>query len=355
MNVEQVRRFQNRRRSHLSVPELVEGVKSGDRASLARAITLVESARQEDQEKAHRVLEGLLKEQSSSIRVGITGVPGSGKSTFIEALGGYLTGVLGQKVAVLAIDPSSPVSGGSILGDKTRMAKLSSDPRAFIRPSPSGGSLGGVAWRTRETILLCEAAGFSNILVETVGVGQSETAVASMTDFFLLLMIPGAGDELQGMKRGIIEMTDLIAINKAEGENKVRADAAKQQYSSALHLFPAPLKGWKPRVVTCSALRHEGIADIWRTILLYREQMEQSGYFRKRRSEQARRAMHESIQHELLEHFLHDPEVQTHIHSVEADVAAGRLSAYRAAQQLLKVHNGNSHAYSTPESDPADR
>jgi LAO/AO transport system kinase len=355
MNAEQVRRFQNRRRTAVSIPELVDGVKRGDRAALARAITLVESTRPDDQEKAHLVLEELLKDPTESIRVGITGVPGSGKSTFIEALGGYLINTLEQKVAVLAIDPSSPVSGGSILGDKTRMARLSGDPRAFIRPSPSAGSLGGVAWRTRETILLCEAAGYSNILVETVGVGQSETAVASMTDFFLLLMIPGAGDELQGMKRGIIEMTDLIAINKAEGENRARAEAARQQYASALHLFPAPAKGWKPKVVTCSALQREGIADIWRTVHLYREQMSASGYFRKRRAEQAKKAMHESIQQELLSQFLHDAEVQARISKVEADVSAGRLSAYRAAQQLLKVHNGNSHDHSTPEPHPADR
>jgi LAO/AO transport system kinase len=348
-------RYQNRRRSLLTIPDLIEGVKRGDRAALARAITLVESTRPEDQEKAHLVLEGVLRDRNESVRVGITGVPGSGKSTFIEALGGYLTNTLEQKVAVLAIDPSSPVSGGSILGDKTRMAKLSADPRAYIRPSPAGGSLGGVAWRTRETILLCEAAGYSNILVETVGVGQSETAVASMTDFFLLLMIPGAGDELQGMKRGIIEMTDLIAINKAEGENRPRAEAARQQYASALQLFPATSKGWKPRVVTCSALHHDGISDIWRIVTQFREQLAASGQFDKRRAEQARRAMHESIQHELLSHFLHDEEVQSRLQTVEAEVAAGRLSAYRAAQQLLQVHNGNSHAHSTPESHPAKR
>ncbi len=355
MNVEQVRRFQDRRRSLVSIPELIEGVKAGDRASLARAITLVESTRPDDQERAHELLEGALRNSYHSIRVGITGVPGSGKSTFIEALGGYLTNTLEQKVAVLAVDPSSPVTGGSILGDKTRMARLSAHPRAFIRPSPAGCSTGGVAWRTRETILLCEAAGYSNILVETVGVGQSETAVASMTDFFLLLMIPGAGDELQGMKRGIIEMTDLIAINKAEGENRPHAEAARQQYTSALRLFPPSSKGWKPRVVTCSALQQEGIVDIWRTILLYRDQMEQSGQFAKRRADQARRAMHESIQHELLAHFLHDPEVQSRIEAMEADVQEGRLSAYRAAQQLLKIHNGNSNDHSNTESHPAKR
>jgi LAO/AO transport system kinase len=335
MNDEQVRRFQARRRASMPVSQLVEGVLAGDRAILSRAITLVESSLPSDQEKADELLEACIKRRVDSIRVGITGVPGAGKSTFVDALGTYLTRGRGEKVAVLAVDPSSPVTGGSILGDKTRMPRLSLDENAFIRPTPSRGSLGGVSWRTRETILLCEAAGFNNILVETVGVGQSETAVASMTDFFLLLLIAGGGDELQGIKRGIIEMTDLLAINKADGENVARAQAARQEYKSAMRLFPPTSRGWQTRVVTCSALMGEGISEIWDIVGKYREQMTNCGKFRARRADQAKRAMYASIEHELVTRFFADPDTRAKLAAAEQDVVEGRLSSYRAARQLL--------------------
>ena len=336
MNEEQIRRLQARRAATLSVSQIVDGVLAGDRATLARAITLIESSRAEDQDKADELLERCIAERVESIRTGITGVPGAGKSTFIESLGTFLTRECGEKVAVLAVDPSSPVTGGSILGDKTRMPRLSVDPNAFIRPTPSRGSIGGVSVKTRETILLCEAAGFANILVETVGVGQSETAVASMTDFFLLLMIAGAGDELQGMKRGIIEMWDLIAINKAEGENRVRAEAARQQYKSALRLFPPSGKGWQLKVVTCSALTGLGVAEIWGTISSYRDQMTANGKFQARRADQAKRAMYRAIEQELVGRFFSDPDTRRKLAAAEKDVEEGRLSSYRAARQLLK-------------------
>lgn len=335
MNDEQVRRFQARRRALTTVPQLVEGVLAGDRAILSRAITLVESSLPQDQEKADELLEACIRGRVESMRVGITGIPGAGKSTFIDALGTYLTQSRGEKVAVLAVDPSSPVTGGSILGDKTRMPRLSLDENAFIRPTPSRGFPGGVSWRTRETILLCEAAGFKNVLVETVGVGQSETGVASMTDFFLLLLIAGGGDELQGIKRGIIEMSDLLAINKSDGENIARAQAARQEYNSALRLFPPTGRGWQTRVVTCSALTGEGIAEIWDIVSKYREQMTNCGKFRARRAEQAKRAMYNSIEHELVTRFFADPETREKLAAVEGDVAEGRLSPYRAARQLL--------------------
>src|SRR5215470_14781028 len=236
----------------LPVEQYIGGILNGDRAVIGRAISVIESRLPSDELLAEQILEGVLPHTGKSRRIGITGVPGSGKSTFIDALGMYLLHGLGEKVAVLSVDPASPVSGGSILGDKTRMERLCLEPRAFIRPSSSRGRLGGVAPRTREAVMLCEAAGFDNVLVETVGVGQSETAVRSMSDFFLLLMIPGAGDELQGMKRGIIEMIDGMAINKADGDNKPKAERARTEYASALHLFPVPPDGWMPRVVTCS-------------------------------------------------------------------------------------------------------
>ena len=245
-------------RGRLPLERYIEGILRGDRVTLARAITVVESDLAADSELAARMLDSILPATGKSRRVGITGVPGVGKSTFIDALGMHLIRERGERVAVLSVDPSSPISGGSILGDKTRMERLSVEERAFIRPSPARGHLGGVARRTRETILLCEAAGFENVLVETVGVGQSETAVRSMTDFFLLLMLAGAGDELQGIKRGIIEMIDGMAINKADGDNRRKAERARVEYSSALHLFPASADGWTPRVLTCSALQRRG-------------------------------------------------------------------------------------------------
>ena len=263
-------------KKRLSLQEYAAGIQSGNRVVLSQAITLVESTLDEDQILASALVQELLAHTGRSIRIGITGVPGVGKSTFIEAFGKMLL-ELGKKVAVLAVDPSSQLSKGSILGDKTRMEGLALDKRAFIRPSPSGNTLGGVSGKTREAMLLCEAAGFDVILIETVGVGQSETAVKNMVDFFLLLMLSGAGDELQGIKKGIMEMADLVAITKADSGNELQARQAKVSYENALHLFPASGSGWYPKVLTCSAVTQTGIDDIWKTILAHRELLQQNG------------------------------------------------------------------------------
>lgn len=326
------------RRLRLSCQEYIDGIVHGDRTVLARAITLVESARLEDDNLAQDVIEACLPQSGDSIRLGMTGAPGVGKSSVIEALGTYLTQELKQKVAVLAIDPSSQVSGGSILGDKTRMNALANDERAFIRPSPSGGSLGGVARRTRETMLLCEAAGWRNIIVETIGVGQSETAVRSMVDFFLLLVLAGAGDELQGMKRGIIEMSDLIAINKADGPNLRPAEQARRQYENALHLFPAPPTGWTSRVVKCSAVTRDGIPSLWQTALEHDALMKSNGWFERIRREQVSRWMHETIEWGLRDHFQNDPAIKNSLPGLEREVAEGRTSPFRAARRLLELY-----------------
>lgn len=336
---QQIQRIRGARRRRLTGSEYLEGILKGDRTVLAQAITLVESTREEDADLAESIIEECLSHSGVSVRVGITGVPGVGKSTFIEALGVHLTRERNEKVAVLAIDPSSQRSKGSILGDKTRMEKLASEEMAFIRPSPSGGSLGGITRGTRETMLLCEAAGFKNILIETVGVGQSETAVAGMVDFFLLLMLAGAGDELQGIKRGIMEMSDLIAINKADGANKHKAQVAKHEYESALHLFPPSETGWVPRVVTCSALKGEGIAAIWQAVLEHRQQMQGSGAFENRRQEQARQWMHDMIEQELQLRFRNDLAVKNSLEKYEQAVAEGRISSFRAAKVLLDMHD----------------
>jgi LAO/AO transport system kinase len=321
----------------LAAPEYIDGILRGDRVVLARAITVIESELPADGELAEKILDGILKHSGRSLRVGITGVPGAGKSTFIDALGMHLVRNRGQKVAVLSVDPSSPISGGSILGDKTRMERLSAEENAFIRPSPSGGHLGGVARRTRETILLCEAAGYQNILVETVGVGQSETAVRSMTDFFLLLMIPGAGDELQGIKRGIIEMLDGMVINKADGDNRPRAERARVEYSSALHLFPPSADGWIPRVLTCSSLNNEGIAEVWDMVRQHRAQQEAGGHFERRRRRQALAWMRELISLGLEAMFRNDPAVQARIPALEEAVRRGSVSSFSAARELLTI------------------
>jgi LAO/AO transport system kinase len=322
-------------RRRLPPERYVEGVLAGDRTVLARAITVIESELPADGELAAKILDGVLPHTGRSRRVGITGVPGAGKSTFIDALGMHLLRDRGENVAVLSIDPSSPISGGSILGDKTRMERLAVEEKAFIRPSPSGGHLGGVARRTRETLLLCEAAGYRNILVETVGVGQSETAVRSMTDFFLLLMLAGAGDELQGIKRGIIEMLDGMAINKADGENKPKAERARIEYAGALHLFPASPDGWIPRVLTCSALTGERIADVWQMVLDQHEHLERNGWLARHRREQALEWMHELVRMGITDLFQNDPAVSARWPAVEGSVRDGQVSPLAASRELL--------------------
>jgi LAO/AO transport system kinase len=304
---------------------------------LARAITVIESTLPADGALAAEILEGILPHAGRSHRVGITGVPGAGKSTFIDTLGLYLTRERGQKIAVLSVDPSSPVSGGSILGDKTRMERLSQEPLAFIRPSPSGCHLGGVARRTRETMLLCEAAGFQNVFVETVGVGQSEIAVRSMTDFFLLLMVPAGGDELQGIKRGIIEMLDGMVINKADGDLKPRAERARIEYSNALHLFPATADGWTPRVLTCSAIHNEGVAEVWAMVEEHRALLKDNGWFKERRRQQALDWMKELIHLGLENLFKTDHAVSRRMPAVVEDVRRGRMSSFSAARELLAL------------------
>jgi LAO/AO transport system kinase len=315
----------------------VDGVLAGDRVVLARAITVIESNLPSDGELAARLLDALLPHTGQSLRVGITGVPGVGKSTFIDALGMHLIRQRGENVAVLSVDPSSPISGGSILGDKTRMERLAVEERAFIRPSPAQGHLGGVARRTRETILLCEAAAYRNILVETVGVGQSETAVRSMTDFFLLLMLAGAGDELQGMKRGIIEMLDGMAINKADGDNQPKAERARTEYAGALHLFPASADGWTPRVLTCSSIRGEGIAEVWQMVLEHRELLEGNGWLARVRNRQALQWMNELTMLGLEEQFRRNHSVAERLPVLREEVHHGRMTPFAASRELLAL------------------
>jgi len=321
----------------LPLERYLDGVLAGDRMVLARAITLVESNLPSDGELAARLLDALLPHTGNSLRAGITGVPGVGKSTFIDALGMHLIRDRGENVAVLSVDPSSPISGGSILGDKTRMERLAVEERAFIRPSPAQGHLGGVARRTRETMLLCEAAGYRNILVETVGVGQSETAVRSMTDFFLLLMLAGAGDELQGMKRGIIEMLDGMAINKADGDNKRKAERARIEYAGALHLLPASADGWTPRVLTCSAIGGEGIAEVWAMILAHRELLESNGCLARNRNRQALQWMDELMTLGLEELFQRNRAVAARLPQLRAEVQTGRTTPFAASRELLAL------------------
>ena len=315
----------------------VTGILNGDRVILSRAITLVESRLQQDQELAQEVINQILPSAGNSVRIGITGVPGVGKSTFIEAFGNYLITEAGKKLAVLAIDPTSQRSGGSILGDKTRMDSLAVNPNAFIRPSPAGKSLGGVAKSTREAIILCEAAGFDTIFVETVGVGQSETAVHAMVDFFLLLMLAGAGDELQGIKRGIMEMADAIAITKADGENTMKAKTARAEYQNALHLYPVSSSGWVPKVSTCSALDHTGLDTIWQTVTAYLELTHENGYFDKKRREQNLQWMYEAIRQGLEENFYSHQQVKEQLSTIADQVKEGNKSAFAAAAELLKL------------------
>jgi LAO/AO transport system kinase len=327
----------NLRRYQPTADELVTGILGGNKTALSRAITLVESTNPEHQQKANVVINSCLPHANKSVRIGITGVPGVGKSTFIEALGKHLT-ELGKKVAVLAVDPSSTLSHGSILGDKTRMEELVKDEYAYIRPSASGDTLGGVARKTREAIILCEACGFDTIIIETVGVGQSETAVHSMVDFFLLLQIAGAGDELQGIKRGIMEMADLIVINKADGDNLKRAALAKTEYNRALHLFPAKASGWQPRVTTCSALHKEGIAEVWDSISDYFNATKGNGYFEAHRHQQNAYWLTETINEQLKTGFYNRPEIKALLDENKLLVQQNLLSPFAAAQQLLEVY-----------------
>lgn len=326
------------RQSRKNIPgagELFEGIRSGKRNALSQAITMVESALPEHQHVAQSLISKCLPFAGNSLRIGITGVPGAGKSTFIEAFGNYLLRS-DHKLSVLAIDPSSERSGGSILGDKTRMETLSGAENAFIRPSPSGGNLGGVARKTRESIILCEAAGYDTIIVETVGVGQSETTVHSMVDFFLVLMIPGAGDELQGMKRGIMEMADAILINKADGDNIEPAARAQTEYSNALHLFPLPPSGWAPQVKTCSSVEGTGIPDVWKMIRDYRKFTGSNGFFSKRRAEQSTYWMYQTLNEGLKMKFFNDPKVRKRLDELEKMMVNDEISSFAAATELLE-------------------
>ncbi|MEI6048048.1 MAG: methylmalonyl Co-A mutase-associated GTPase MeaB [Bacteroidota bacterium] len=323
-----------KQRKKYSVDEYVEGIISGNRTILSQAITLVESSLPGDYETAQAIVEKCLPYSSKSIRIGITGVPGAGKSTFIETFGLYIAGE-GRRLAVLTIDPSSEQTRGSILGDKTRMEQLGIHPDAFIRPSPTSGTFGGVARKTREAIILCEAAGFDTILVETVGVGQSETAVHSMVDFFLLLMLAGAGDELQGIKRGIMEMADLIAITKADGDNKMVAEGARSLYQNVLHLFPAKSSGWKPKVLTCSALKNRGISELWEIMMEYFKLTVNSGYFEEHRKQQEVIRMHNTIIEYLNNSFYNQEDVKLLRPELERQLYEGTITSYKAAARLL--------------------
>ena len=329
--------FVRKRRRTFSTDEYVEGILRGDITILSQAITLIESNKPEHYDQAQQIIERCLPHAGRSVRIGITGVPGAGKSTFIEAVGNMVVS-LHHRLAVLAIDPSSERSGGSILGDKTRMESISSNPDIFIRPSPSAGSLGGVARKTRETIVLCEAAGFDVIFIETVGVGQSETAVHSMVDMFMLLQISGAGDELQGIKRGIMEMADMMVITKADGENRQKAELARAQFQSALHLFPMPESGWRPKVYTCSAVAETGLEEVWKGVEEFLDHIESNGYFQSNRNRQNKYWMYESINDTLKDSFYRDPAVAAHLADVEQRVLDAKLSSFIAAKELLDIY-----------------
>ncbi len=318
------------------VERLAGAIRGGDRTVLSRAITLIESKRADHRHSAAVLTQALLPETGKAIRVGITGAPGVGKSTLIDALGSMLTGQ-GHKIAVLAVDPSSRRTGGSILADKTRMARLAIDANAFIRPSPSSGTLGGVAAKTRETLLLCEAAGYDAVLVETVGVGQSEIAVADMTDFFLVLALPGAGDELQALKKGVVELADMIAVNKADGDNLARARLAASQYGAALHILSPRSPNWSPPVVTCSALTGEGIAALWEHVLDHRRRLTSSGEFAARRGEQQVKWMWTMLEERLFAPLRSDQAIKAVMPRIEADVAAGRVAPGAAVEEIARM------------------
>jgi len=325
------------KRPQLSVQDYVDGIVKGNVTVLSQAVTLVESLKPEHQAIAQEVIEKCLPYSGNSVRIGISGVPGAGKSTSIDEFGLHVLKD-GGKLAVLAIDPSSERTKGSILGDKTRMERLSVHPDAFIRPSPSAGSLGGVARKTRETIVLCEAAGFDKIFVETVGVGQSETAVHSMVDFFLLIQLAGTGDELQGIKRGIMEMADGIVINKADGDNAPKAELAASSFRNALHLFPAPESGWTPQVLTYSGFYGYRIKEVWDMVWAYIDFVKKNGYFQHRRNEQAKYWMYESINESLRNGFYNDPEIASRLEDIEKQVLGGQQTSFVAAHRLLDLY-----------------
>ena len=332
--------FQSRRKSRpvLSVQDYVDGIVKGNTTVLSQAVTLVESLKPEHQAIAQEVIEKCLPYAGNSVRIGISGVPGAGKSTSIDAFGLHVLKD-GGKLAVLAIDPSSERTKGSILGDKTRMERLAVHPKAFIRPSPAAGSLGGVARKTRETIVLCEAAGFDKIFVETVGVGQSETAVHSMVDFFMLIQLAGTGDELQGIKRGIMEMADGIVINKADGDNAVKANQAASSFRNALHLFPPSESGWTPQVITYSGFYELKIKEVWDMVWQYIDFVKKNGYFQYRRNEQAKYWMYETINESLKNGFYNNPEISALLEKYEQEVLAGQQTSFSAARRLLDLYH----------------
>jgi LAO/AO transport system kinase len=334
---ESIEKYRKKKKYNLTAEEYVEGILSGNRTILGKAITIIESSLPAHSEIAFDIISRCVKYAGNSIRIGITGVPGVGKSSFIEALGTDLVSK-DHKLAVLAVDPSSEITGGSILGDKTRMEQLSAMDNVFIRPSPSAGSPGGVARKTREAIILCEAAGYDTIFVETVGVGQSETAVHSMVDFFLLLMLAGAGDELQGIKRGIMEIADAVAITKCDGSNLKNAERARKEYENALHMFPPKESGWSPRVLTCSARTNHGIGEVWDTISEYRVMSSGNGWFVKKRSEQARFWMYETINMSLENSFYKDRRIQKLLGAYEKKVIKGEMAPTAPAKPLLEKY-----------------
>lgn len=330
-----VRRKSIVKRRQLSIDDYIEGITSGDRTILARAITLIESKIPEHQEIAQNLLANILPLSGKSIRVGITGVPGAGKSTLIEALGTSLC-QMGKKVAVLAIDPTSTITYGSILGDKTRMENLSREENAFIRPSPSGGTLGGVAARSRETMILCEASGFDVILIETVGVGQSEVTVRTMVDFFMLVLLPGGGDELQGIKKGVVELADAVVINKSDGENKIRAGIARTEYEKALHYLHPITEGWISRAHTCSAYTGEGVMQLWDLIMDFQSNTFKSGVFDKRRQQQNVSWMKNLCEDQLVRLFYAHPTVAEHMLSIEQNIANGKMMPAHGMKILIE-------------------
>jgi len=336
-NQNAIDRFKKLQQKEISISDVSKGIISKNTTALSRGITLVESTQKKHYQKAQQLIEKCLPYANKSIRIGITGVPGVGKSTFIEALGNLLI-KKGKKVAVLAVDPSSTISRGSILGDKTRMESLVRSPKAFIRPSPSGSSLGGVAQKTRESIILCEAAGYDIIIIETVGVGQSETAVHGMVDFFLLLKLAGAGDELQGIKRGIIEMADAIVINKADGDNLKRAREAKNQFRKALHLYPLAESSWSPEVLMCSALKNTGIEEVWELILRYLKVSSKNGYFEKNRIQQNKFWLLQTIEEQLKSSFYNHPEIKKVLSDKIEAVQQHKITPFAAAKDLLELN-----------------